>query len=442
MLVLKGAIRAKIMSSNEALILRLMKHLLALYFIVISPVCLAYQNFELELDSGTVMNMTHFQGAGKSLLLWLPSERGFGKGHIPVALNLAAVDLDSWVTHLHESYIIPTGRRSLNEIEIPDLVNLIDIARNKGFQEVFIISSSRGAQLALKMAYMWQQDSASTDFIKGLVLFSPHLIRGKTEIGELAEYIEIARFSNLPVYMLQAQYSTKYARSREIAQQLQLGGSPTYVHLLSGVQGGFHMRPDEDLTDVDLHMRAQLAQILENATTLLRQTGPAPFDNRYPLQQVQSRSVEIALREPRLHVFKGNKAAPALFLNDINGDTFKLADSSGKVVLVNFWATWCGPCVEEIPSLSRLVEGMKDKPFKVVAVNIGESQQAINEFIKAIPVNFDILLDKDGQTVRDWKVYAYPSNFLVDQQGQIQYAYRGALKWDAPSIVKTIERLF
>lgn len=161
-----------------------MKYLLALFFLFISPVCLAYQNLELELDSGTVMDITHFQGSGKTLLLWLPSERGLGKGHIPVALNLAALDLDSWVAHLHETYIIPTGRNSLDNIEIPDLVSLVDIARQRGFEEIFIISSSRGAQLALKVAYLWQQKSASADFIKGLLFFSPHLILGKTEIGD------------------------------------------------------------------------------------------------------------------------------------------------------------------------------------------------------------------------------------------------------------------
>ena len=419
-----------------------MKYLLAIYFLSISALCQAYQNLELELESGTVLHISHFQGAGKTLMLWLPSERGFGPGYMPVTLDLAALDLDVWVTHLHESYIIPTGRYSLAEVELPDLVELVDIARERGYEELFIISSGRGAQLALKLSYMWQRNSNSVDFIKGLLLFSPHIIHGKTEIGKQAEYMEIALYSNLPVYLLQAQYSTKFVRSQEIAQQLQRGGSPTYIHFIHGVQGGFHMRPDEDLTDRDLNMRAQLAMVLQNATNLLRQTRAAPFNDQYRIAQSESSSAGIEDRAPGLHPYKGEKRAPPLQLTDMDGEAVKLADYSGKVLLVNFWATWCGPCVEEIPSLSRLAERMKDKPFKVVAVNIGESHQVISEFIQSIPVNFDILMDTNGQSVRDWKVYAYPSNFLVDRSGQIQYAYRGALKWDAPGIVNTIEQLF
>lgn len=419
-----------------------MKYLLAFYFLFVSPISLAYQNFELELDSGTVMNMTHYQGAGKTLLLWLPSERGFGQGYIPVALDLAVLDYDSWIAHLHESYIIPTGRYSLNDIEIPDLVSLVDKAREQGFEEIFIISSSRGAQLALRAAYLWQHKNSGVNFIQGLLLFSPHIIRGKTEIGSQAEYVGIAQYSNLPVYLLQAQYSTKFARSQEIATQLHRGGSPTFIHAIRGVQGGFHMRPEEDLTVRDLDMRAQLAQIMENAVNLLRQRTPGPLNSQYGIQELNEQPVEIVLKEPKLHRYKGEKQPPLLKLNNLKGEAYDLAQKDGKVTLVNFWATWCGPCVKEIPSLSRLVEAMKGKPFKVVAVNIGESQQVISEFIKSIPVNFDILLDKNGQTVRDWKVYAYPSNFLVDQSGQIQYAYRGALEWDAPSVVNTIQKLF
>ena len=65
----------------------------------------------------------------------------------------------------------------------------------------------------------------------------------------------------------------------------------------------------------------------------------------------------------------------------------------------------------------------------------------IQKFIRLMPVNFDILLDKDGTAVRDWKVYAYPSNYLIDKTGLIQYAYRGALEWDSAPVIQTIEKL-
>jgi len=386
------------------------------------------------------MNITRFQGEGKTLLLWLPSERGFGKGYVSVAMNLAISDYDVWAAQLHDSYVMPTGRRSLNDVDIDDLVELINYAKKQGFEEVYLISSSRGVLLSLKTSYQYQKLHAGTDLLKGQLFFSPYLIKGRTEMGQDAEYEEIASFSNLPVYMLQPQYGTKFARSVEISNRLQQGGSPVYMHVLRETQAGFYMRPDDHLTERDIAMRGQLPEIINGAVSLLRSSVPAEFNALYSAKDDIEQS-DRQVKAPKLHPFKGNKIAPDLVLNNLQNQISTLNDLQGNVVLVNFWATWCGPCVEEIPSLSRLVDTMEAKPFKVVAVNIGESVKDIKTFVKSIPVNFDIYQDTDGVAVRDWKVYAYPSNFLLDKNGQIQYAYRGALKWDAPSIIETINSL-
>ena len=387
------------------------------------------------------MSVTQFKGEGKTLLLWLPSERGFGQGYISIALNLSVIDYDVWAVQLHDSYIIPTGRHSLKEVEIEDLIDLIDKAKRLGFKEIFLVSSSRGALLSLNVAHLYQKLNQGTDLLKGLLIFSPHLVKGRTEMGEDAEYEKITSFSNLPVYILQPQYSTKFARKSEIAKQLQQGGSPVYIHILLGIQGGFHMRPDEDLTTLDLAMRERMPHIFDSAISLLRLSAKAKLTSLYKSDKADIDSNKGGIKEPVLHPYKSSKTSPNLILQNLKNQKFDLNKLKGSVVLVNFWATWCGPCVEEIPSLSRLVEHMKDKPFKVVAVNIGESSEDITRFVKSIPVNFEILLDRDGSAVRDWKVYAYPSNYLVDRNGNIQFAYRGALKWDAPSIIKTIEQL-
>jgi len=380
------------------------RFLLSIFLFLSASTCWSYDSLEIDLESGTTMNITRFQGEGKTLLLWLPSERGFGKGYVSVAMDLAISDYDVWAAQLHDSYVMPTGRQSLNDVDTDDLIELIDYAKKQGFEEVYLISSSRGVLLSLKTSYQYQKLHVGSDLLKGQLFFSPYLIKGRTEMGQDAEYEEIAAFSNLPVYMLQPQYGTKFARSVEISNWLQQGGSPVYMHVLRETQADFYMRPDDHLTERDIAMRDRLPQIINGAV-------------------------------------KGQKTPPDLVLNNLQNQMSTLNDLKGSVVLVNFWATWCGPCVEEIPSLSRLVDSMEGKPFKVVAVNIGESVEDIKTFVKSIPVNFDIYQDTDGVAVRDWKVYAYPSNFLLDKNGQIQYAYRGALKWDAPSIIDTINSL-
>ncbi len=401
----------------------------------------AYENFDLELGNESSLNITRFAGESKTLFLWIPSERGFGEGYVPVALDLEAMDYPVWAVNLHESYIIPPGRNSLDEVEIDDLVALYAELQKREYEAVYIITSSRGMQLALKSTYLWQQADPEQKLIRGVFTFSPHLVKGRTEMGQDAEYLSLAAYSNLPVYMIQAQHSTKFARSREIAYELARGGSQVFVHYLSGVQGGFHMRPEEDLTDRDLQVRAELAQIFESALPLLGQTRTAPLRTGFVNTNDASETGLAKTKEPVLHPYKGQPAAPALMLEDLGGNPVDLTDLRDQVVLVNFWATWCGPCVEEIPSLSRLVQRLQGQPFKVIAVNIGESAQDIKQFMQAIPVNFDILLDPHGEAVREWKVYAYPSNYLIDRQGKIRYAYRGALQWDSPRIVQTIESL-
>jgi predicted transcriptional regulator len=84
---------------------------------------------------------------------------------------------------------------------------------------------------------------------------------------------------------------------------------------------------------------------------------------------------------------------------------------------------------------------MKGEDFEILTVNIGEDKDTINEFVIKVKFDLPILLDKDGIAVNDWKVYAYPSNFILDRYGEIRYAYRGALEWDSDSIVKAIEDL-
>jgi thiol-disulfide isomerase/thioredoxin len=401
----------------------------------------AYENREITLETGTSLSINEFKGAGKTLLLWLPSERGLGQGYVSTALDLAAQDIDVWTANLHDTYIIPPGRDSLREVDMDDMLALIDYASKEGFNEVFILSSDRGAELALQMAYLWQQRNPQSQLLRGQLMFTPHLVRGRTEIGEDADYVDIASYSNLPVYMFLPQYSPKFARAKEIARALSIGGSAVFTHTLAGVQGGFHMRPEEDLSDRDLVSREQLPQMIDAAMGMLRITATAPITPGYQYAE-QSKPDSENLKTPNLHVYQGDPQPQQLILQDINGKSLDLSSLKGEVVLVNFWATWCRPCVEEVPSLSRLVSRMRGKPFKVVSVNVGETPEDIRRFTASMAVNFDILMDRDGKAVRDWKVYAYPSNYLLDKNGNIRYAYRGALEWDSADVIDTIERLF
>ncbi len=127
-------------------------------------------------------------------------------------------------------------------------------------------------------------------------------------------------------------------------------------------------------------------------------------------------------------------AAPALELPDVHGLLHRLADYQGKVVLVNFWASWCEPCREEMPSIERLRRSLRGEPFVVLAVNVGEGAQAARRFADAVQLGSALLLDRDGSTASAWGARALPSTFIAGPDGMIRYRFVGALDWSSPAV--------
>ena len=133
-----------------------------------------------------------------------------------------------------------------------------------------------------------------------------------------------------------------------------------------------------------------------------------------------------------------------LALPDLAGKTHSLADYKGKVVLVNFWATWCPPCRAEMPSMQRLKERMAGKPFAILAVDMAESETDIRAFLKEIKpakLDFTILMDQQGMAIKDWRVSVFPTSFILNTQGKLRYSLLGATAWDEDDMVKKIEAL-
>jgi thiol-disulfide isomerase/thioredoxin len=131
-------------------------------------------------------------------------------------------------------------------------------------------------------------------------------------------------------------------------------------------------------------------------------------------------------------------ATPPLELADLRGRKHSLADYRGKVVLVNFWATWCEPCREEMPSMERLRVSLAERPFAVLAVNLAEPESRIAKFLDTVPVGFPILLDRDTKTTRAWQAKVLPATYIVGPDGAIRYRHVGELDWSKPEVRKLI----
>jgi thiol-disulfide isomerase/thioredoxin len=138
------------------------------------------------------------------------------------------------------------------------------------------------------------------------------------------------------------------------------------------------------------------------------------------------------------------RPAPALALQGLDGQRHDLSAYRGKVVLVNFWATWCPPCRAEMPSMQRLKTMMRDRPFAILAVDMAETEKEIRDFLKEFKdtkIDFTILLDPKGTALKDWKVHVFPTSFLVDAEGNIRYGVAGSLEWDELDPTSKIENL-
>ena len=119
--------------------------------------------------------------------------------------------------------------------------------------------------------------------------------------------------------------------------------------------------------------------------------------------------------------------APDFTLTTLEGDTVSLEDYRGQAVLLNFWATWCGPCRQEMPDFNTVYEDARDRGFTVLAINLEESSDQVGDFADELALTFPILLDSDGQINRQYRVNSYPTSLLIDGNGVIHGKYVGGL---------------
>jgi thiol-disulfide isomerase/thioredoxin len=133
--------------------------------------------------------------------------------------------------------------------------------------------------------------------------------------------------------------------------------------------------------------------------------------------------------------------APACSLPDLNGTVVASNAFQGQVLLINFWATWCAPCREEMPALERLQQKLKGKGFSVIAIAVDSDKAPVAQFVSQHQTSLPVLHDPDMTCHDEYKVFSYPTTFLVDRQGVIRKYWIGPQEWDSDSFVTSIQTL-
>jgi thiol-disulfide isomerase/thioredoxin len=147
-----------------------------------------------------------------------------------------------------------------------------------------------------------------------------------------------------------------------------------------------------------------------------------------------------ALAEADIKPWKGNATLP-LARNDLEGNAVDLRELHGRVLVVNFWATWCEPCRDEMPSLQRLRDKLDGKSFDVLTVNYGESREKVAQFLGREKVELPVLLDPERESAKAWGVGGLPMTFLIDAQGRVRYSVFGERDWTAGESLALVEKL-
>lgn len=134
--------------------------------------------------------------------------------------------------------------------------------------------------------------------------------------------------------------------------------------------------------------------------------------------------------------------APDFMLTSLSGQKVRLSELRGKVVLLNFWATWCPPCREEVPSLARLANAMSNTDFQMITVAIDkEGRKAVDEYFQHAGVRLTTLLDPTGDVGKSYGITGVPETFIIDKHGLIKKKVIGPVDWSEPDTIQYLQEL-
>ena len=139
--------------------------------------------------------------------------------------------------------------------------------------------------------------------------------------------------------------------------------------------------------------------------------------------------------------YEKRKQAPSFGLKDLNGEEVKLKDHRGKIVFLNFWATWCLPCLKEIESMKELYTEFKDRGFIILAVDYKDGTEKVRAFQEEFKLNFPVLLDSDGSVASRYGVRLLPTTYLIDREGYFIGGAIGSRDWASKEAFELINHL-
>lgn len=373
--------------------------------------------------SGQLETSIHRFGQASRRILWLTTHET-KKADFSLAKQLADAGLEVWIAPLEAKTKQAKNTQALTVAAVAELIE--ESFPSQIDHKLYVFSTGDSAKAALEGLKTWQDARGSSAQLGGLILAYPHLQLGSSKT-KAAKFIEASYQLKLPVYIFQAAKKLKLETAESLVAAFEQGGSTVYSEVVKDVADGYlqgKANSEEEILQLSV-FPAQLSQALDKLSeTPLKSAEPAvKLSEQVPLQEHPTKEL-----------------APELRLEDLNGKTHDLKDYRGKVVLLNFWATWCPPCIKEIPSINNLQKHFSSDDFVVLSVDVGEELKDVQAFLEHIPADYPVLLDSESSLTSTWQLTAFPSTFIIDRTGHLRYMYFGGLEWDEPQITKFLEK--
>jgi thiol-disulfide isomerase/thioredoxin len=397
----------------------------------------ATETRELRLPDKIDLSIEVEPAPGDTILLWLPSGIPAASNDADLARRIGALGIEVWRPDLLGARFLPNLESSLEQIPDSDVAVLLEAARVSG-RHVALLASARAGVLALRAARHWQTRHPHDATLMGAILLHPALYLGPPEPGREAEFHPVVSATHMPLVVIQPEKSPWHFRLEALRNALQRAGAAITVRELAGVRDRYYFRPDA--TPQEDAEATRLPDLVRESLGFLRVNQKRVALAAAPAKSEEGRkTVQASVRG--LHLFQGDPVAPALALTSLDGHAHNLADYRGRVVLINFWASWCPPCVREMPSMQRLSQKLAEKPFTILAVNMAEPQPEVRAFLARFHLGFPVLLDQDGAALKQWKVFVFPTSYVIDAEGRIRFGVYGEVEWDAPETLGIIQGL-
>lgn len=373
-----------------------------------------------------------------TLFLWLYSEAGPQKSEHTLAKQLAKNNIEVWRIDLFAAHFLPVASSSMDRIPDSDISELIEYAFKKTGKKIIPVTTGRGSLPVLKGASLWQSKYKNSRALAGVILLSPKFFLETPEPGVKGKLLDIVTQTNLPLFIIQPKKSPWYWKLDQTIPALEKSGSDVFVQTIKNVRDRYYFRPDAD--SFERKVTRKLPATLTRAANYLKSL---PYKKRQsPVKSNIKVKVVSGKKERKLSVFKGSPVPPKLILKNLNNKTVNLKKLKGKVVLVNFWASWCPPCVHEIPSMEGLQKRFSKNKFTILGVNMAEDKKTVEQFLKTkVHISFPILFDKNGAALKRWGVFAFPTSYVIGKKGNIRYALFGGVNWENQDIINKITKL-